>query len=118
MKIHDIPFISFLLHNIAWLSSWKSLTGIEWSCDSFGVFRFFLSIRDLATNPPTKLPIIRPNVAEANDTVVAPDTPISSRRGPKEPAVPCPPIIGIEAVQRPRRGSKLNSFAKAAPNVS
>ena len=73
--------------------------------------RFFFSIRRLPIGPPIILPAIRPKVAPAVHKVLAPETPKSSRTGPKAPAVPCPPTIGIEPVQRPTRGLIWSSFA-------
>ena len=117
-NIHATAFINLLWQSIAWLSSWKSLSGNEWSSECFGVSIFFLSIKFLATKPPIKLPITNPNVAEAKETVVAPATPISSNNGPKEPAVPCPPTIGIDPVHKPNNGLRLNTVAKEAPKAS
>ena len=72
--------------------------------------RFFFSISFLPIGPPTKLPAIRPNVAAAVQIVVAPEMLKSSRTGPKAPAVPWPPTIGIEPVHKPINGSSPNNF--------
>ena len=73
--------------------------------------RFFFSIRRLPTGPPMILPIIRPNVAPAVQSVVAPIIPKSSSTGPNAPAVPWPPTIGIEPVHSPTSGLMCKSFA-------
>ena len=73
--------------------------------------RFFFSMRRFPTGPPITLPAIKPNVAAAVHNVLAPFTPKSSRTGPNAPAVPCPPIIGIEPVQSPTSGLMCKSFA-------
>ena len=58
------------------------------------------------------LPAIRPKVAPAVQRVVAPEIPKSSRIGPKAPAVPWPPTIGMEPVHKPTRGLDLKKFRK------
>ena len=63
------------------------------------------------------LPIINPKVAEATATVVALATPIPSSIGPNDPAVPCPPTIGMDPVQRPSKGFKLKSEVSMTPIV-
>ena len=54
---------------------------------------------------------MRPKVAAAVQMVVAPFMFKSSSTGPKAPAVPCPPTIGIEPVHMPISGFKFKSFA-------
>lgn len=66
--------------------------------------RFFFSIRRRPRGPPIKLPTIRPNVADAVHIVVAPLTLRLSSTGPKAPAVPWPPTIGIDPVHKPING--------------
>ena len=69
------------------------------------------SINRLPSGPPTKLPEINPNVAAAVQIVVAPLMLKSSKTGPKAPAVPWPPTIGMEPVHIPTRGLKPSSLA-------
>ena len=72
--------------------------------------RFFFFIRLFAKGPPINEPATSPKVAAAVARVVAPSTFISSRSGPKAPAVPCPPIIGMEPVHIPISGFIPSSF--------
>ena len=66
--------------------------------------RSCLRISRWPKGPPIREPAIRPKVAAAVQMVWAPVTPRCSRTGPKAPAVPCPPIIGMEPVHIPNSG--------------
>ena len=61
--------------------------------------------------------MISPKVAEATDTVVARSTPSPSRIGPNDPAVPCPPTIGIDPVARPSNGDNRKAVARDTPTI-
>lgn len=80
----------FFNERMLWFFSLKSPTSssISFDVSSLIVGTRFPMIKDLATAPPMILPMIKPKVAEATDTVVALAILISSRIGPKEPAVP------------------------------
>ena len=73
--------------------------------------RLCFSISLFPRGPPIRLPKMRPKVAAAVQMVVAPFMFKSSSTGPKAPAVPCPPTIGIEPVHMPISGFKFKSFA-------
>ena len=74
--------------------------------------RSYFSIRPFPIGPPITLPAIRPKVAAAVQTVVAPSLPMLSKTGPKAPAVPCPPTIGMDPVQSPTSVGMRKSFAR------
>ena len=70
------------------------------------------------TGPPISPPDTNPNVAAASPTTTAPSHPyISSKSGAKDPAVPCPPVIDAEPVQRPNNKSIPKSLAQLMPII-
>ena len=87
-------------------SSTKRLSSSEATVER----RFFFSTRRFPKGPPIRLPVIRPKVAAAVQMVVAPWILKSSSTGPKAPAVPCPPTIGMEPVHIPINGFNPNSL--------
>ena len=57
-------------------------------------------------------PPMRPKVAAAVHRVLAPSRPRSSSTGPKAPAVPCPPTMGMEPVHMPTAASTPITWEK------
>ena len=56
------------------------------------------------------LPATKPKVAEAIATDVAPSTPIAFIVGPKAPALPWPPTMGMDPVHRESKGGTFNNL--------
>ena len=100
---------------------------IKFSSDSQDAFQQFAAATGTATEEMGKYKDMINNVykdnfgesindvAEAMATTLALATPSSSSIGPKEPAVPWPPTIGMEPVARPSLGSRPNADARPAP---
>ena len=103
---------------VAWRYFWKVLASLESpaSRDSVvsrlregssgveaGSARAFRRIRPSPSGPPRREPATRPKVAAAMAMDEAPVRPICSSRGAKPPAVPCPPLMGMEPTAIPSR---------------
>ena len=83
----------------------SSLCTFSFSTSSATTFNFLPLINLLANGPPRLDPAIRPKVAAAIATLLAPVWPNSSTIGAIAAAVPCPPVIAVEPVNSAISGS-------------
>ena len=81
------------------------------SPDSDAFARWRVRMRNSPSGPPMREPATRPKVAAAIVMAGAPTSPISSRTGEKPPAVPWPPLIGMEPAAMPSSGFRCIPFA-------